>query len=120
MTTPETVKSYTREELNELGAEVGASLMELIGALRADAAEMLHKVADIQAAWSARDWQWLADAGVVGRKAAALMMLDDVEEAPTACCVCDAPRADYPFDDSAARYCGRCASDLGLTLAVVE
>lgn len=45
---------------------------------------------------------------------------EDAAPSSTPCCVCVDREGVYPFDASSARYCGRCAADLGLTLTAAE
>ena len=58
------------EEANEVSAVVGEQITSALDNLRADAAETMRRLADIQAAWAERDWAWLADAGVLSHRLA--------------------------------------------------
>jgi hypothetical protein len=67
------------ETADELGAIVGERLATASANLREEAADLMHRLADLQAAWAERDWLWLADAGFLSKRLAAELVQAELE-----------------------------------------
>ncbi len=65
--------TITRADLDELSAVVGETLRERLSDLNAQAADIAERIRDLSAAWEARDFEWLADAGFLSSRTVAAL-----------------------------------------------